>query len=621
MNSPATRLASVCLLAASLFLATTCVGAEPSAAQLPAACRAAKAEFQPLTTDDVKAARAELVQAADRLGARLDAGGQVGANWRKYLLWDELQRELRGSKDPDLAVLDKVYKKYTAGHEGLELAWFVDVREALRHYREIARGCNRPELKAAYGALLDGLAEQLQAYTAEPTAEGALVIGRAVGQLEGLRQAPALVRAIRHHFAQPNLLMEVSAGVVAAGITRPVDYKAPVRDVILGTRIQGTGHTVGEVNVELVPDPRRGLIDVMFSGVTRTKSTGYNGPAIIYSTGVTRTGTRKRLWIDDNGLHGLPAASNAVTETRITGVRSRRGRGGVVERQARQRAAEQKSQAELIAARHAEQRVNTRVDKQAGQLIRRANEAFVEKFREPLLRRKLYPERLCFSTTKEALHVVALQADASQLAAPSAPPKLIEPGDLAIRIHQSMIDNLAGRVLAGMTFHDEYLQATIIEVLGELPERLKPEEDQQPWAITFARQQPITVTFAQNRLILTMRGQRYYRGEDRYPAMDVTAVYKLAVTEQGIKAVRQGDLQIFPPGFVPGGGKKLSARQVIIRKLLERRINEVLEEELLVESFKLPGEWSKAGNMKPIQLASQNGWLTITWKRTPEDGI
>ena len=61
----------------------------------------------------------------------------------------------------------------------------------------------------------------------------------------------------------------------------------------------------------------------------------------------------------------------------------------MIERIAWKRACQQKGEAECIAARHAEQRFNQRMDQQADQSIALANEQTVEKFRKPLIDRGL----------------------------------------------------------------------------------------------------------------------------------------------------------------------------------------------------------------------------------------
>jgi len=625
MKSPALRMATAALCAATAFSTTGYVSAVAAAAdtppvgQLPADCRSAKAEFHPLTAADLLELKGELADAVARLEKRLAAAGENGADWRKYLQLDRLESQLEKGKTPDLAVLDAVYARYTADQEGLELVWFLDVGQALRRYREMARNVGDPRLQKRYEQLLDFLAEHLAAYTAKPAAEEAVLIGQAVGQLEEARQAPALVRAIRHHFLRPNLLLEVSAGFAAAGIAAPVDETAPVHEVILGTDVYGTGHTTGRVHAQMSPDESRGVIDAIFLGGVETRNVGYHGPVRIYSLGSTRVGACKRFWIDAVGLGSLPAVSSAATTTTITDIRSRRG-SRCIERIAWRRTCKQQEQAECIASRRAERRLNDRIDQQAAEKIRQANRAFMDKFRAPLVQRRLFPQQLRFTTTREALHVTSLQADQSQLAAPSAPPELPADVDLALSVHESMINNLASSALAGTTLRAEAFEAAIVSLLGELPEQLKADEDQEDWAVSFSRRrQPISVTFAEDGFRVTVRGQRFYRGEESYPGMDVTADYKIARTEQGFRAVRQGDLQILPPGVVPGGGRKLSPREMAIRTLLQQRFGKIFKPEMMGEGFVPPGEWSKVGKIMPVQLACKDGWLTVAWRRAPTE--
>ena len=51
----------------------------------------------------------------------------------------------------------------------------------------------------------------------------------------------------------PNLLLDVSRAFVSAAVERSVDRTEPVCDVILKTRITGTGHTVGRVERPAYP--------------------------------------------------------------------------------------------------------------------------------------------------------------------------------------------------------------------------------------------------------------------------------------------------------------------------------------------------------------------------------
>ena len=203
--------------------------------------------------------------------------------------------------------------------------------------------------------------------------------------------------------------------------------------------------------------------------------------------------------------------------------------------------------------------------------------------------------------------------------APSLPPPVVEGAEMSLCVHESMVNNLAADALSGRTVHEEKLQSAAIDMLGRLPERMRGDEDGQPFAILFARRQPISVTFADGGYTIAIRGTKYYKGGEGYPGMNVSATYKIAKSPQGFKAVRQGDIQVFPPNFVPGSGARISGREQVIRKLLEKRFAKVFEPEIVGEGFLLPGKWEAAGKMLPIQFACQDGWLVAAWKRGPAE--
>jgi hypothetical protein len=624
MKADSVRIVRTRRFAAGLFLAILSAawqspaGEPPAAGDLPALCRAAKAAFRPLSNADLQKAKTALLEAAARLDRRLSAAGENGADWRKYLQWDEMQNELAGEK-PDFQVLSKVYDKYRRGEEGLGLIWFSDVRGALEDYLQTAADLDNPNLKTDYDDSLERLARSLEAYAVKPSAEDALAVGRVLRWLLATGQAAELVEAVQHRLVQPNLFIEVSADVISTGIGGPVDDTRQISDRILGTDICATAHTVGQTSAELAPNPYHGVVDTVFLGSTESDNVGLHGPVEIFSCASTRFGACKRLWVNAEGLHSAPAVSNAVNETTITDIRSLRGRR-LVERLAWRRADKQLGTAQAIAASHAECRINEQMDREAGEMLGHANQEFLAKFRKPLLERKLFPQQLGFSTTQQALLVTALDADPSQLGAPAGPPELAGQRDMAVRIHESMVNNFAASALGGMTLREATFQKGVVDLLGELPERLKPDDDREPWAITFARQKPIFVTFHDNGLTITLRGDRYFKGEESYPGMDVTATYKIAQTPAGFKVVREGKLQIFPARFRdPKKSRKLDAKEITIRTLLERRFSKMFEEELVGQGFLLPGKWGKVGKMLPVQMASDGGWLTVAWRRGPSE--
>ncbi len=247
----------------------------------------------------------------------------------------------------------------------------------------------------------------------------------------------------------------------------------------------------------------------------------------------------------------------------------------------------------------------------------KANQKYTEKFHRPFTDRKLFPQMLRFSTTEQAFTVTGLQAGGGKVAAPGAPPPVTAEGaDMTLRLHESMINNLAFDALAGRTIYEEKVQATAVDLLGRLPDKMKGDDDGKPWAITFAPRQPISVTFADDGFRVTIRGVKYFKGSEAHPAMNVSAAYKIEKSPEGVfRAVRQGDIEAFPPGFVPGGGKKLSGPQKFLSKLLEKRFAKVFEPEFLGKGLELPGKWKVLGKLLPIEVVCRDGWLVIAWKR------
>jgi hypothetical protein len=552
------------------------------------------------------------------LGNRLETAGAQGDDWRDYLEWESLEEELQ-SDDPDLTVLDEIYLQFDAGHHGLGLVWFEDVRSALRRYLVTARAIDSRQTQAQFETLLDQFPQYLAGYQASPSPEGAFAISAFLRWFEDAGQAGPLIRTIRRRWLRPNLFVEISAPVVVTGINRPVDQTLPVRDVILGADVYGTGRTTGGVAAKLLRGEDHVQMVMALEGTNHATAAGYKGPARVYNTSTAQLVGRTRIMMDADGVRVLPSTSEAFVNTRITGVGSRRG-CRLVEWLACRRAWAQKSEAECIAAQHAERDLNQRMDEEAGKAVRRANDALRKKLFRPLEERRLSLQSLKLSSTEEAVHITALRARPFELAAPNPPPAGIASPDLCVRVHESMVNNMAAEAASGMVVDDRQMRYEIKQLLGKVPAALKSEDD-KPWGITFADerrhgQQPIQVAFADNRFRLSVRGRAYARADKSYPGkMSVTATYRIEQTPEGPIAVRDGDLEVFPPGFDPQSGRRLSARQQVLRRLLTRSFEKIFKDRLVPENIELQENWAAAGPLKLEHWETRAGWMVLAWKR------
>lgn len=583
--------------------------------ELPEMINKAKDAFTARTEADVKAAKAELIAAIARLDARLTPTDPQAGRWRAYLAWDPLKEQLARPEGPDLPELDKIYAKYVAGYEGLDLAEFKEVCTALRNYLTTARAVGDTTLESQYQEMLLTLPKHLEAYQQKPTVEEAAALSSVVQWLDEAGQAPWLATAIRKAYTRPNVFARIDANVVVAGIAEPIDEIEPVTDVILGASVRGTGHNVGQVTAQLVPSETQARVDSVYCGTITSNTASYKGPARVSSYGVTRVETHKPILLGADGFSTLPATSTATTRSTIRNVSVNRGR--FAQRAASNQAYSQKGQGERISAQHAESRANCRADERAAETIADSQERYARKFRDPLRKRDLFPQQFNFSTTNEAVHLIGLQVGPYDLGAPNDPPPISGRPHLAAQVHESMVNNLAEEALSGMVLTEERFQKSLENFFDEVPERFKPDPDRPPFTITFAASQPITVSFRDGEIRITIRGERYMSGDSGYPGMDVTAVYKIARGDKGLTAVRQGELQIFPPGFDPKGEGRLSVREQTLRTLLERRFGKIFEPEIVPDPVELSGKWEKTGQYGLDQWETADGWMVTAWNRLP----
>jgi hypothetical protein len=202
-------------------------------------------------------------------------------------------------------------------------------------------------------------------------AVGAQVCGQEPGAVEK-SEPPAHRIVLRLSDEMLNSLMN-------QGFAREVD----VRDVILGTTIQGKATISATPGVQLKECPDQATFQVVVNGTAQSRSTGYNGPAIIHSRSVTSfVATRQVVFDPGRGFYTLPAQVQARTQTFIDRIDStRRGIvGRIVRRRAAREASARHAAATEIARQKAEQRIALAFDRQMEERLARLN--WVANFRQ-----------------------------------------------------------------------------------------------------------------------------------------------------------------------------------------------------------------------------------------------
>lgn len=618
-------LGSVCaLLASSLSLADDSATPVISLRDLPAACRRAKADFRPLGPTDIAEAKTSLAEAIDRLEARLSLAGPVGDAWRAYLELPRLKDQARPETNADAAVLRRIYSHYDRDADGLDLVWFVDVKEAIAIFLVRRVATTSSDQRRNFEEKIDLLATVLESYITKPNERDALLLGEGQRWLSRTQQARSITQAIEAHFLRPNLYFEISADLVRAALTQPFNDTSPVQDYVLGTTVHGTGRTVGHATAELSPHDSLGVFDVVFEGITTNEDIGYNGPVTILSTSTSRLVARKRFWIDIEGTHCHPTAGKATANIDIHDIQANGFGSRLIERIAWRRADRLLGEAEWITARHTAARLNAQIDQLAAAPMREGNETYRE-FRQALVDRKLFAQDVRFHTTERAITISAVQAGGGKIAAPDAPPAVAPGADFSLCIHESALNNLAIDTLAGRTVRDGSLPPVIAGAIGDLSPTMLAESSGKGEAMTFSHRRPVSIRFADGAITITLHGTSFRGGKMVYPdRMDISATYKINKSQNGFAATRQGIVQVNAPGSPPitpvtdvlTTVRKLLFQQ-IARGALQKRFSSIFDREISNDDLSLPAEWKSLGALRLIQFDARNGWLVIAGKRSP----
>jgi len=655
------------LLAIAAGAANAARGAPP-AADLPAVARAAAERYEAVTPQRLAAARRRARQAAAALDQALQRQPSVLAGWRAYLQWDEWVPALAEDAAVDreqLARLRAALRRLRANSPGLELPAFRGVAEALDPYLELAAWSAAAEVRDTrgdYARLLESTAVQLERHAASPTSETQWKVGRPLGVLESLGGASDLVQGVRQRYVGKNVYVHVSERLVNRLGSRPVDNQRPVRDLILGTTIVGQARTQGLVTFDAVPAADRMVLELRMTGAAQSRTTGYNGPVRIGSSGVTTLSAAQTIALSAANFSAGPTRTAADTETRIRSIDKTGGRFGerLVERVAWKRARQQQSQAEAIAARHAEQRLAAEFSAETARALAAGRRTYEQQLRAPLMRRDFLPSQMQFQSRSDAVDWAGAFATRRQLAASTLPPPIRLPYDAALQIHESGVSNylplaLAGVTLSqqdpeqppalrgmapawlrrGMTEGSRRLQAgrsrsndaasqaadaasQAADAASQAADAASQAADEfRPWSLTLNEESPLSVTFDEGQATLRVRCAALESADSKYENCDLLVSYRWSLGPQGLTLRRSGPIEVFPTGFDPRWDERMRSADVGFRNTLSKNLNaraeagEGIPSEIVVPPI---AAWGRAGRLELADVASDDGWLTLVWR-------
>jgi hypothetical protein len=591
----------------------------------------ARGAFRPVTEEQLVTARADVLKRMDELQRFVGRGTANGKKWQRYLRWDALRSAMSSEGPPALEPLDATLERLNRDENGLELQQFRRLADALERYRNLVAVSQWDNPAELYGQQLQALGSDIERYRDEATAANEARLAERLGIITNLGQAPELVAAVRREFARPNAFIDVATPLIAAG-AEPVNRAEYVTDNILGTRIHGDAFTTGTVEVATIPSDDKAVLQFRSRGHIESQNVGYNGPAVIHNTSHTNYTATKRVELSDKAFASQPASASATTDTDIHSIAKRGGGLGsrIVSSQGWRRARESEWEAESIAADHAEDRIERRFNEDVNKELREAREQYEKEYRDPLARRGALPEHIRFSSDVDSLAIEATQASAGQLAATGDPPPAPDGHDVAMRLHESAVNNYSAVVLGGATASETRpdgeakFNVKIPDWMKNAWEQRKTDSDESPanggqfkeWSMTF-RDRPISVGFTDGKVKITIHLARLQSGDRTFEDWDISGTYTPELAGGGVVLRREGDLVMLPADF----DGTLSSRQTAERRNLEEELNERSAQgrgfptTIEFEPIKPEGALADAGPLEWNEFTSEDGWLSLAWDR------
>ncbi|MBO7722665.1 MAG: hypothetical protein J6S27_02670, partial [Thermoguttaceae bacterium] len=568
---------------------------------------AAIAEARQLLKTNVKELYYRLSHHNDRTNAE---------GWIRYLRLQDLQRMLISDND-DFDLLGRAYERFTSLDADPSIPYFVQTRDALKSYLNINDAPNHIEERRELftrtvndvcrdiARLLDKNDPALTEYFNDSMAY----------LLEQQPKSQALLQAkelLDKRFPAPNIQIDISGKLLTAGGSTTFHEPTQISEVIRGTNTRGNGIVDGVAYPVLVENPNQAEINLVFDATLRSNSVGVNQGVTVYSTSTGRVKANKPILISGS-LVAKPARVSGAMDAKITGINS--GRGPLGSQVVQQRVSEEFPYSKAESQRRMEIRFAERIDSQVNSLLTERTELAdaLNKINQ------IVPTTFTSSSTTDNLYLRAKVAYHDQVGPIFDPPEAAA-GDVTTKFHESVVNNVAFRTLAGGTFtEDEFSRWFAARFPKLAPALSKPQadsaEENERVTLTFANSTPVLLSLDNDTLTLAIHLDAIALGDKQFPAMDIDVIY--ALEKRGSQCVLvKKQVEAWPAGL--DRDAMVPARYQVVRNQILRRLGENLKDEFSLEAIDLPAFSPKtedpaaqrefSGRLVPTDLTFRSGW-------------
>lgn len=163
-----------------------------------------------------------------------------------------------------------------------------------------------------------------------------VIIGVAFGLIPCLGQEP-ISDSPRTKEPYAVLVVQISEAAISRLVDRQVTRTTPVDTCFQGTHVVGQAFTTGRPRIVLRDNDRQAAFEMVFSGTTTSRTTGYHSPVTLYGHSNTQFTASKRIEFQPGqGFRALPATVQLQTQNYLDNIcTNRRGMiGRIVQRRA-----------------------------------------------------------------------------------------------------------------------------------------------------------------------------------------------------------------------------------------------------------------------------------------------
>jgi hypothetical protein len=599
---------SLGILLAALFYCQNIVNAQDRA-------KPPGESFRPVTDLAVREAQLEVIRAAEDF-RRAVSDQRIKTSWEKFLNLDAWCAA-DATTQPYPEALDDLTVELGKALPGMEFPALQALRQSLITLADRWRDRDDPDFESHVEARLAQM--ELLVKSTAPSSREQAELAALQDWLRRHAQAPQRVAQLSANHQAPNFQLLLHKRFLSAYMGEPIDRPEEVADEILGTTITGTGQAVGFADIELIPDPHRVAFDIVASVCVRTLTTGVNGPVCILSRGQTGITTRKPIYFDGRELTSLPACSTASTQSETLGINTKFKRlaNRLVTRIAEKEIEKKKEEGNAIAASHAERDANIATDEDVGKIILETNAELANALTLPFARRGFDLRQFLCSTDISNVQIKLGIGQPQQLLAPQALPLSETASDITFQIHPTAIGNATSTYIGGDWFWLSDLTDPALLQTGKPAPAVESKDRKNDVGVMLDRFAPVSASFDDGEIRVVIRGEQFVAQEQTWPAMEIALQFRLSISQGAAQLVSLKEPEVFPPDK----SKRLSGREVALRRILIARLKKELSQPIALKPLPVKRDERLIGHLVLENASTVEGWFQGGLKLIPADTV